>query len=205
MAIDVLWPESDPASAINNLNQTVFQLRRALDVKYRDGESPQYVVSTADTVHLNPDLVRTDLDEFRRLAKIEPGRFVETTHWADLVDLVRGEFLAELKYEDWVSRTQTAINAEIREALMPIALREVLVSRELAIRASAALIDLDEFDEAANVALARQLMEGGKRAAARDHAADFVRKLLDELGDAPSRELEALMRIFAESSPSTRS
>ena len=40
MAIDILWPEADGDSAVNNLNQTVFQLRRYLDPAYRQGESP---------------------------------------------------------------------------------------------------------------------------------------------------------------------
>ena len=40
MVLDTMWPDSDPAAAVNSLNQTVFQLRRAIDPDYRDGESP---------------------------------------------------------------------------------------------------------------------------------------------------------------------
>jgi hypothetical protein len=39
--LDTLWPDSDPAAAVNSLNQTVFQLRRLLDETYKEGESPQ--------------------------------------------------------------------------------------------------------------------------------------------------------------------
>ena len=46
--IDKLWPAADGDSAINSLNQTVFQLRRYLDANYRAGESPEYVFSTAN-------------------------------------------------------------------------------------------------------------------------------------------------------------
>ena len=46
--LDALWPEADPAAAINSLNQTLFQLRRVIDSSYRDGQSPQYVLSTAE-------------------------------------------------------------------------------------------------------------------------------------------------------------
>ena len=52
MAVDILWPEADGDSAVNNLNQTVFQLRRYLDPSYRQGESPEYVVSSAEQVDL---------------------------------------------------------------------------------------------------------------------------------------------------------
>ncbi|MDQ2942250.1 MAG: winged helix-turn-helix domain-containing protein, partial [Candidatus Dormibacteraeota bacterium] len=68
MVLELLWPDADPAAAINSLNQTVFQLRRLLDPTYRDGRSPLYLISNAETVQFNPDLVRTDLTEFRRLA-----------------------------------------------------------------------------------------------------------------------------------------
>jgi tetratricopeptide (TPR) repeat protein len=66
--MDLLWPDADPGSAVNNLNQTVFQLRRELDPGYRDGESPQYILSSLDSVQLNTDLVSTDLEEFRHLS-----------------------------------------------------------------------------------------------------------------------------------------
>ena len=45
MAIDLLWPDADGDSAVNSLNQTVFQLRRYLDSGYRQGESPEYVIT----------------------------------------------------------------------------------------------------------------------------------------------------------------
>jgi len=61
MAIDILWPDADGDSAVNNLNQTVFQLRRYLDPSYRQGESPEYIISSAEQVALAPGLVHTDL------------------------------------------------------------------------------------------------------------------------------------------------
>ena len=65
--VEFLWPEADADAAINNLNQTVFQLRRYIDPDYRGGESPEYVTSTSDQISLNQDLVYTDLAELRRL------------------------------------------------------------------------------------------------------------------------------------------
>jgi DNA-binding SARP family transcriptional activator len=195
MALDVLWPEADPASAVNSLNQAVFQLRRVLDPGFRDGESPPYVLSSVDSVHLNPDLVVTDLDDFRRIAaevskEADPRRPEQI---ASLVDIVRGEFLAELRYEDWAVRSRTAVHAEVREVLLPIAVGDLHANSDLAVRAASSLLELDPYDEAAHLGLARQLHASGRRTAAHAAILRFVKKLRDDLDESPSEEIAAAL------------
>ncbi len=67
VCVEILWPSADADAAVNNLNQTVFQLRRFIDPDYHGGDSPEYVVSTSEQVSLNPELIHTDLAEIRRL------------------------------------------------------------------------------------------------------------------------------------------
>ena len=194
MVLDILWPEADPAAAGNSLNQTVFQLRRAIDPAYRDGESASYITSSVDLVQLNPDLVVTDLQEFRRMAHsiAVPSGHKQGT--ATLVDFVRGEFLAELRYEDWAVRVQTTVHSEVREPLLRLANGGLDTNADLAVRAACALLELDPFDEAAQVALAEQLKVGGRPLAARLALARYARQLEDEdLGDPATPELAELM------------
>jgi DNA-binding SARP family transcriptional activator len=101
--LDTLWPEADPGAAVNSLNQTLFQLRRALDAGYRDGSSPQYVVSSVDSIALNDRLVRFDWVELLKKAASTSSMNPKVAQdYAEFVaDLVRGEFLAESRYEDW--------------------------------------------------------------------------------------------------------
>ncbi len=73
VVVDLLWPDSDGDSAINSLNQAVFQLRRMLDPKYQAGESAEYVISNAELVALNTQLVHTDLEELRRVPSLVTG------------------------------------------------------------------------------------------------------------------------------------
>ena len=191
MALEILWPDSDPASAINSLNQAVFQLRRVLDPSFRDGESPQYVVSTVDTVQLNPAHTITDLDEFRQLAMVVKAGDEEArvAGIPALVDMVRGEFLAELRYDDWAVRMRTAVHAEVREVLLPIAKREGHNNVDMAIRSACALLELDPYDEEAQLAMATQLDSSGRRVAARQAVLRFAKKLKDDLDETPSAEL----------------
>jgi DNA-binding transcriptional activator of the SARP family len=187
------------------LNQTVFQLRRELDPDSRDGESPQYILSSVDSVQLNTDLISTDLEDFRRLS----ARFRETSGTdarhaaASAIDLVRGEFLSELRYEEWVTRVQTAVHAEVRASLLNVAAGRVASGADLAIRAGCVLLDLDPFDEAACIFVADQQASSGKRIAARDTIVDFARKLQAELDEPPSLELAAALVKLAGSAKSS--
>ncbi len=197
-ALDLLWPDSDPAAAVNNLNQSVYQLRRVLNPLHRDGDSPQYLISTVDALQLDPDLVRIDLDEFRtlasRLATIVSPQERRSAAQA-MVEIIRGEFLADLKYEEWMPRVETAIHAEVRDVLLPMA-RGDADSPDLSVRAACALTLLDEFDESATLAMARQLAATGKRRAAREVVVRFAAKLRDELDELPSPELSAALSHF---------
>ncbi len=198
--MDLLWPDADPSSAVNNLNQTVFQLRRELDPKYRDGESPQYILSSVDSVQLNTDLVSTDLEDFRRLSTRlgESSGSDAKQAAASAIDLVRGEFLSELRYEDWVARVQTAVHAEVRESLLSVAAGRAAAGADLAIRAGCVLLELDPFDEAACIFVADQQATSGRRIAGRATIVAFARKLQDELDERPSHELAAaLVRLGA--------
>jgi DNA-binding SARP family transcriptional activator len=194
MALDILWPESDPSSAVNSLNQAVFQLRRVLDPSFRDGESPQYVLSTVDALQLNPAHTVTDLDQFRRIAlELRDGADGPNDRITAVVDMVRGEFLAELRYEDWAISLRTAIHAEVRSVLLPIATGSWHASADTAVRAACALLELDPYDEEAQLAMARQLDASGRRAAARTAVVRFAKRLKDDLDERPSGELAAAL------------
>ena len=51
--VDCLWPDLDPASALNSLNQTVYFLRRVFEPDYREDTSPGYVRQDGETIWLD--------------------------------------------------------------------------------------------------------------------------------------------------------
>jgi DNA-binding SARP family transcriptional activator len=201
--MDVLWPEADPAAALNNLNQALYKLRRYLDPEFRDGSSPTYLHSDSETVRLDRDLVRTDLAELRRLGQ----RLTQATGEAEQKDagrsilrLARGELLPELRYEEWMASRQMSIEEELRSLLLPMATgKHSAADPLLATRAAAVLVELDPFDESANLALATQLTVTGRRAAARAHLDRYAMLLNRELGDQPPSSVMAAMRQLAPS------
>jgi DNA-binding SARP family transcriptional activator len=188
-----MWPEADPDAAVNSLNQTVFQLRRYIDPSYHGGESPEYVNSTTEHVGLNTDLVHTDLAEVRRLpARLAGGDWQQRQAIAaKAIKLVRGEFLADLRYEEWAGRQQFGVHGAIRESLLPIAQGGARsFDFDVAAQAAAALLTLDPFDEAAVIALADSLAQSGRRVTAQNVMLDFIRRLEADLDLGPSIDLE---------------
>jgi ATP/maltotriose-dependent transcriptional regulator MalT/DNA-binding SARP family transcriptional activator len=189
MAIDILWPDADGDAAVNSLNQTVFQLRRFIDPGYRQGESPEYVLSSADQIALNGDLVRTDIQAIRSL----PDRLAEQS-WAHrqaltsrTIDLIQGEFLADLRYENWAARLQLSVHNDVRSRLLPIAQQSAGVfDVQVATAAATALVLLDPFDESATIALADCLARSGKKIAARDLLVRYAEQVRSELDEDPS-------------------
>ena len=186
--IETLWPNSDPEDGVNSLNQSVYQLRRVIDPSYRDGDSPQYLISTSDTVALDSSLVTTDLQAFRTLARAFDNRPpVDISALGnELVNLIGGEFLAELVYEDWATSFRMAVHAEVRQVL--IRLTEdpwLLTYPDLGIRAAARLADLDPYDELAHLAMARCLQVMGRPEAARRVIRRFIARLRHDLGESP--------------------
>jgi DNA-binding SARP family transcriptional activator len=192
-AIDLLWPESDGDASVNSLNQTVFQLRRFLDPGYRAGESPEYIISNSEHVGLDGTLIRSDVDEIQKLPErlAIPSREQRASTALRAIELVRGEFLADLRYEPWIGSLQLRVHTQVRSVLLPIALGAPdRYDFDVSARAAAALLELDPYDEAALLALAENLAGSGRRFAAKTLLIDYVERLRTEMDEEPSPGLQ---------------
>jgi ATP/maltotriose-dependent transcriptional regulator MalT/DNA-binding SARP family transcriptional activator len=185
--LDTLWPDADPAAAVNSLNQTLFQLRRALDAEYKDGSSPQYVVSSADAINLNDRLVRFDWVEIlRKSGSLESLNQKVSEVYTDFVaEIVRGEFLAESRYEDWSQGPRRRVHEQVRQALLPAA-QDAARNPHQRLQLAQAVIAIDPYDEAGAAALARALLDGGRRAASRAVVKEFIQRLRDDFDEEPA-------------------
>lgn len=118
------WPESDQASARNNLNAAVSTVRKILRSTQK-GFDP--LLRSGDTLGLNPEQpFWHDVAELERAAEegrrsLEQGN-VETamSHLSRVVRLYRGPYL-EGVYMDWVSQRQLALENIAINALAKLA------------------------------------------------------------------------------------
>src|SRR6185312_5172616 len=67
--LEALWPELEPAIAVNSLNQTVYFLRRVFEEPYREDESANYVHHDGEVVQLDPALSHSQSATCRVLAE----------------------------------------------------------------------------------------------------------------------------------------
>src|SRR5207244_367182 len=187
--LDALWPDASPNAAVNNLNQTVFQLRRVLDPGYRDGISPAYILSSIDGISLNPELLRIDwIDLQRRFSRFGVGDIPgdETLEFA--LSVVRGQYLQESVYEDWSEPARKRIHQFLVGSLLPlVALPSIPAATR--VRIGTAVVALDDFDELAHVALGRALAESGRRVAGLNLVRGLAARLEDELSEPPPDSL----------------
>jgi len=179
--IDSLWPDHDPAAALNSLNQTVYFLRRLFESAYDDETSPGYVGQDGETVWLDPELVdsrsRRCLELIRR-ADAEVGPEVSV----HLAKEYRGRFALDFSYEEWSASYRDSLHAGYLR-VMEHAIRKDLdsghFSRGTFLGERAAEIDPDA--EQIQVALVRLYRLSGAHAAAAEQYEHYVRAL-EELG-----------------------
>src|SRR5262245_40651588 len=107
-AMDALWPDRDPASAANNLNQAVHAARRALG---------------ADAITLVDSLLRleaeVDVDAFEDAAGDAKRQGTDQAYRRALA-LYGGELLPENRYDDWASLERerlSAVHADLEQKL----------------------------------------------------------------------------------------
>jgi DNA-binding SARP family transcriptional activator len=112
---DELWPDTDPGSASNSLNQSLYFLRREFDPWYEDDLSVEYVGVQGELVWLDPRLVSAESADFLVAAQAAVRGRVETESLAGLVMSYRGTFAPDFEYEEWAISWRTRIHTAFLE------------------------------------------------------------------------------------------
>lgn len=102
--MEVFWPETEPETARNNLNVTIYSLRRAL----RKVTDLSMIVYGNGTYGLAPDLkIWLDVEEFE--GRVQAGQRLEARNqitaavveYETAISIYQGDFLEENPYEEW--------------------------------------------------------------------------------------------------------
>lgn len=176
--LEIMWPDRDPASAVNNLHQVLYAARHAIGSAGGDGHA--CLTLKAEAVQLCPDgRIEVDAWEFEAAAH----EALATRRRADLekaLELYVGELLPDDRYADWAS--------DRRESL--VRLRANLLS-ELASRLEEAGVVTGAADVLARLVLQDPTDERAVRALMRVHALAGDRT-------AAMRQFENLQRVLRE-------
>jgi predicted ATPase/DNA-binding SARP family transcriptional activator len=187
-ALEILWPDKDPAAAANNLYQAIHAARSALG----GAGGPRLPRLRDGVLGLDADSELTiDLDEFEAAvhASLEgrPGSHQQARQ------LYGGDLLPDDLYEEWADARRQALATSYRRVLADLAaLRESEGRLDEAISALAEIFEHDQTDED----IARRLMrledKAGQRGSAVQRYASLEEALRRDLDVAPSPATKAL-------------
>lgn len=193
-AIEFLWPESDPASASNNLYKTLHSLRQVLDSVLGLGASRATFRFEDGILSLQPS-VWVDASEFERLCTAQASESPEqrSSELIRALDLYRGDLLPDDRYEDWASTPRERLYHCWREACLVLAnSRRDARSYDSAITLLIPLLEHDQTDELVHRELMRLYALSGQRFKALRQYKTCVAALAAEIDAQPTPETDAL-------------
>jgi ATP/maltotriose-dependent transcriptional regulator MalT/DNA-binding SARP family transcriptional activator len=183
--LEALWPDVDPTSAANSLNQSAYFLRRVFEPDCDDDTSAGYLRSRADLIWLDQNLVHSrSADCLALLGQIRRAPTPELIN--SLAETYSGRFAAEFIYDDWASsfretlhasfldRVERAIKADTKSGAFDRALRVA----QLALQADP---DAEEIE----LCLLRLYRRTGANAAAAEQYAHYATVMREQLGVEP--------------------
>jgi DNA-binding SARP family transcriptional activator len=113
--LDELWPETDPSSGSNSLNQTLYFLRRELDPWYEDDFSVDYIAFQGELIWLDPALVMVESVSFFGAAQELMRKPAQLDAVIDVLVRYRGPFAPEFEYEEWAMAWRSRVHATFLE------------------------------------------------------------------------------------------
>ncbi|MDG6104002.1 tetratricopeptide repeat protein [Dactylosporangium aurantiacum] len=194
--VDRVWGDEPPAEARNSLYTYVSRLRRLLRRTSVPGDEPASLIRHSGGYELRIDPDRVDVHRFRRLVTGASGDAGSDAQRAgalwEALQLWRGTPLADLPGE-WAARTRQRWCGERVAATLAWADVELRRDRPAAVIGPLTALAVEHpLDESLTAALMRALHAGGRGAEALDRYARTRRRLIDELGVEPGRELQVV-------------
>lgn len=198
-AVDILWDDEPPPSAVNVVHRHIGALRRTLEPELRSRTHATHLVRAADGYRLLVDTSTSDLLHFRDLRAqaqlaLRGGAPAQAAQdFMEALRLWRGPAVAAGTHvarhpvftsvgHEFVATVKEAADAVLTAA--PALTEEVLTMLRRA-------VECHPFDEALHCRIIAALAASGRQAAALEQFESIRRGLADELGVEPGPELRA--------------
>ena len=123
--LDHLWPEADPAKAKNNLRQSVFLLRKALEPNLDEARRSQYVRHRNEACRLEPgegcfyDVMEFESEMEHAEGQRKSGAMDKAAvHYEQALNLYQGDYLSESPYEENAVEVREHLRDRCRRAIV---------------------------------------------------------------------------------------
>ncbi|HYO42570.1 MAG TPA: BTAD domain-containing putative transcriptional regulator [Candidatus Limnocylindrales bacterium] len=183
-ALDAVWPDLGPDTAVNSLHQTIYYLRRVIEPAYREGLSAGYVAFDGEVLSLDRELVDTHSRRCWRLISL--GRGGDPRASRELLGIYRGTYALDFAYEEWAIAYRENLHAAVLAAV-EASVRSAINSGDanLAIELAQRLLAVDSAADSIELELLRAYKLGGRHAAAAEQYAHYASYVRGELGAEP--------------------
>ena len=183
-AMELLWPDSDPELAANNLHKAIHMARHALEPELRSVADSRFIHTQGQQVILCAlGKLWIDAEEFERRAA-EAIKGEDAAGYEAALALYEGDLLTEDPYEDWAAARREQLRMMRQDLLTKLShLYETRGEFEQSIERLKELVAIDPSDEEVHRRLMRlYALTGSKGQALRQYR---------QCGEALRRELDA--------------
>jgi DNA-binding SARP family transcriptional activator len=192
----LLWGGMREPQARSGLRQSLFTLRKAVDVE------PPALLIDGQTVALNPTSVDVAVVEFER--QVAEGTLAALERAAALYrgELLEGLALQEAPFEEWILAERERLRELALEALAKLLRQQRATgATEAALQTALRLLALDPLQEPVHRAVMRLYVELGRRASALRQYQMCIGVLQRELSVEPETTTKQLYQEISASSP----
>ena len=196
-AMELLWPDLDPESALNNLHYALHVARRILEPADPDGGTSRYLTLRNDRLALCPDgSLWVDVEAFEGAAHTARGAR-EPAAYRAAIDLYAGELLPQDRYEPWAEERRAQLRGLYLLLLTELAaLREERGEYEPAAESLARVVAKEPTEEGAHLGLMRLYALSGRRREALGQYERLREVLSRTFGTEPGAEATRLWQAI---------
>ena len=108
--LEALWPDLEPTTALNSLNQTVYFLRRVFEPDFSEETSPGYLGQDGELIWLDQRLVTSSSRLARAVIRSASGA-PDPEGVLELAQMYTGRFAIDFTYDDWAADYRDALHA----------------------------------------------------------------------------------------------
>jgi DNA-binding SARP family transcriptional activator len=183
-ALEAIWPDLGPDTAVNSLHQTIYYLRRIFEPGYKEGMSAGYVAFDGDVLALDGELV--DSLSRRCWCFIALARNGDEDALRQLLGAYCGTYALDFAYEEWAAGYRENLHAAVLGAA-ETGVRAAIERRDIdtAIEFAHSMLAVDPAADAIELELLRAYKVGGRHAAAAEQYAHYAAYMRGELGTEP--------------------
>ena len=193
--LETFWPELDPQSAANSLNQTLYFLRREIDPGFVEDVSVPYVRFDGDLLWLDGELVHSDSAGFHQ--SVSQGAKSAGSSVDSLVrtfEMYEGRFAPEFEYDEWSSSWRELLHAEYLQTAETLMARLVATGRTgEAVAVATGTLATDPDADRIELQLIRLYGASGSDAAAAEQYGHYASTQRGEYGVEPP-SLDEILR-----------